>query len=561
MKTRLLTLLLTGILALPCGAAFAQEYTQTPVTVSKDKVRGRDGKVYLSHVVKERQTLFSIAKAYGVSVNDIYDANPEKDLRTEGLKLNDIILIPATGSAQGQTPLAEGKDVVSSDEKNDIPPYIIHVVRWYENIGDIARKYDTSPEVIMKVNGLSSKKLKARMELKIPRSAADADAMLSEERPSAPDTAAAVAPAPADTASKEPLDDFLSIFTRKKEVKASLVLPLAASSGNPSDNYMDFYAGFLLAVRDLAEEGITTDLSVYDMSGGVLPLSTDRLRESDFVVGPVSVPDLRKVLEINAPGTPIISPLDPRAVALVRDHTSFIHAPSPYDAQYEELVSWIKEDLQPGDKVILISEKGAKNTEITTLTDSLMRASGIPHSSFSYSILEGRNVLGSLLPLVGSGCNRVIITSDSEAFVHDVVRNLGLLLYRKQAVVLYSAARIRSFGTIEVENLHNLSMHAALSYHIDYDDPRVRRFLMAFRALYNTEPSQFAFQGYDIASFFIRSVYEFGNRWTRSLASRDAERLLQSDFKFAEEGDHGGLVNQGVRRVIYQSDYTLRLLK
>ena len=84
---------------------------------------------------------------------------------------------------------------------------------------------------------------------------------------------------------------------------------------------------------------------------------------------------------------------------------------------------------------------------------------------------------------------------------------------------------------------------------------------MAFRALYNTEPSQFAFQGYDIASFFIRSVYEFGNRWTRSLASRDAERLLQSDFKFTEEGDHGGLVNQGVRRVIYQSDYSLRLLK
>ena len=76
MKTRLLTLLLTGILALPCGTAFAQEYTQTPVTVSKDKVRGRDGKVYLSHVVRERQTLFSIAKAYGVSVNDIYDANP-----------------------------------------------------------------------------------------------------------------------------------------------------------------------------------------------------------------------------------------------------------------------------------------------------------------------------------------------------------------------------------------------------------------------------------------------------------------------------------------------------
>ena len=48
----------------------AQTYVQTPVTVSKEKVRGGDGKLYWSHVVMEKQTLFSIAKAYGVTVDD-----------------------------------------------------------------------------------------------------------------------------------------------------------------------------------------------------------------------------------------------------------------------------------------------------------------------------------------------------------------------------------------------------------------------------------------------------------------------------------------------------------
>ncbi|MBQ2222899.1 MAG: LysM peptidoglycan-binding domain-containing protein, partial [Bacteroidales bacterium] len=65
---KLIFVLMLGILG--AGAAHAQEYVPTPVTVSNEKVR-MNGKTYLSHVVLERQTLFSIAKAYGVSVTDI----------------------------------------------------------------------------------------------------------------------------------------------------------------------------------------------------------------------------------------------------------------------------------------------------------------------------------------------------------------------------------------------------------------------------------------------------------------------------------------------------------
>ena len=59
----------------------AQGYTQTPVTVSKDKVRGSDGKIYYSHTVQDRQTLFSISKAYGVGIDDICAANPDMKLK------------------------------------------------------------------------------------------------------------------------------------------------------------------------------------------------------------------------------------------------------------------------------------------------------------------------------------------------------------------------------------------------------------------------------------------------------------------------------------------------
>ena len=69
----------------------AQDYENTPVSISKEKIRV-DGKVCYSHIVLERQTLFSISKAYNVTQEEIFEANP--GLKEVGLKKNAIIMIP-----------------------------------------------------------------------------------------------------------------------------------------------------------------------------------------------------------------------------------------------------------------------------------------------------------------------------------------------------------------------------------------------------------------------------------------------------------------------------------
>ena len=155
---RLASILVGALLVLGGTAAMAQEYVATPVTVSKEKVK-LNGKVYLSHVVLERQTLFGIAQAYGVKVDDIYEANPS--LRETGLQKNAIILIPLLekDSAQEAAPAATGTGVTA---------YTEHTVKWFEDIEDIARRYNVSVKEIMDLNNLTSKKLTARQVLKVP---------------------------------------------------------------------------------------------------------------------------------------------------------------------------------------------------------------------------------------------------------------------------------------------------------------------------------------------------------------------------------------------------------
>ena len=100
-----------------------------------------------------------------------------------------------------------------------------------------------------------------------------------------------------------------------------------------------------------------------------------------------------------------------------------------------------------------------------------------------------------------------------------------------------------------------LALYYALEYYIDYNDQRVKNFLLKYRALFNTEPSQFAFQGYDIASYFIDLCSRYGSDWAEKMSAEE-KSMLQSTFRCIKEGN-GGYINTGVRRIIYEKDWTI----
>ena len=558
MKNMILMVLTAAVLTVWAPAdSYAQEYISTPVSISKEKVRV-GGKVCYSHIVLERQTLFSIAKAYNVTIDEIYEFNPT--LKETGLKKNSIILIPSKEAeaapvieqpvAKESTPApAEVKEVKKKKMK-------VHTVKWYEDIDVIAEKYGVTAEAIIKANKLSGRKLAKRQKLNIPEPGEYPEEDITVEEEAADETAGTD-----ETEEAQETDETQNIepdwmFIPKKDVKVTLILPLNTTTGNVSRNNMDFYSGVLLAIKDLADTGVSTELNVYDSSDSSHPIVSEDIEGSDIVIGPISSGDLGRMLEADAKPGMMISPLDQRAEKFAYTNSNFIQAPTPLAVQYQDLLNWMKEDVTAGDKVVMITEKGARPTESVTQLTQTADSSGLNFIPFSYSILEGRDITEPLTNLMtAEGTNRVLIASDSEAFVNDVVRNLNILVYNKLNVVLYAPSRIRNFETIEVENLHNTSLHTSLGYLIDYDSQQVKNFLLKYRALYNTEPTQYAFQGYDIASYFIGMCSRYGNNWTKKLDDAETQ-MLQSIFRFTPIED-GGYVNNGVRRLVYGSGWSV----
>ena len=548
------------------------EYKATPVTISRDRVR-KDGKLFYSHVVLERQTLFSISKAYGVTIEDIYEANPTLNLEKEGLKTYQILMIPVVDNfpaaqEEAAAPAPEAERQAAADKTSvaapvpQSPEYIIHTVKWFEDLGSIAKKYGVSKESIMRANGMTSPTVSRKQKLRIP-TGPEAEEPVTEVLPPVNDEEEEDDERPKNIfetigeAITEKAEEFL--YAGKKDIDAALIMPFNAQK-SPSENNLEFYSGVLLAAYDLKSEGINVDLSVYDAVGGNIPVTTDKLSSFDVVIGPVSTEDLASTLRIAPYGTTIVSPLEPKAVELARMYGNLVQAPSSSENQSEDLVDWLAEDYRSGDKIILLTEKNVTLTSPAGIMVGKLQDSGLPYTTVSYGVLEGRNIAGAIDDAASQGgTTRLVVASESEAFVSDVVRHANLLALRnnrKSEIVVYGLSKIRSFDTIEIESLHNTNLHVAISYFVDYDSPAVQKFLMSYRALFNAEPGPFAFQGYDTAYNFIKMCSKYGRRWADKLDD-ESMRGLQSNFTFDRKDPH---VNKAVRRVVYSPDFSIKLV-
>ena len=78
--------------------------------------------------------------------------------------------------------------------------------------------------------------------------------------------------------------------------------------------------------------------------------------------------------------------------------------------------------------------------------------------------------------------------------------------------------------------------------------------------MYGTEPTQFAFQGYDLAYFFIKEKAAFGKRWVDDICRKGDTHMMQTDLMF-KRTENGGIVNSAVRRIVYGPDYSISIIK
>ena len=537
-----LTIILLVALTLFSPVVYGQ-YTSPPVKISTEFLN-RDGLTFYVHHVEKKQTLFSIAKAYNIAVSSILEDNPT--LRS-GIKEGDLVYIRNL-SASKPTVLPESQKEPPAKETISVVKVetLSHTVRWYETLESIAKLYNVTVESIVSLNSLTSSELNTRQILQIPQSE---NASESKELYA--------------TSGYVPLR-----HTMFKEHKLttnhtiSLILPFDSKNyeANPgNNNYLDFYQGFLLAVNDMRVKGMSMNLRVFDSkeySNTSLIAQSGKLDGSELVVGPVFSSEIEGIISYAKDKLiPLISPMDPDSEKYVANNPNFFQVSVSLRDQQEELLGSIPSDSH----VSLFYEESSPDTSLIKLTKEILTQKNIKFTSLSYNLLKGRSVYSTLVSkLDASKDNAVIVVSNSEAFVSDILRNLNLINTRSgYKITLYGTPRWRNFENVDINYYHSMNLHLSLQYSVNYSSEDTKVFLSKYRALFATEPSPYAFQAYDLGLYFLDALYKYGPDFVDYLNELNSANLLQSTYKFVRDGRENGFLNRRSRLIIYRPDYSI----
>ncbi len=150
-----------------CQPALAEQEgeRQEPVEITNRSRTPQyiDGEAYYFHAVLRGQTLYSIARAYGVSEEEIIEENP--DIR-DGLRYDQVIRIPVADDLDTLPPIQEIRlDEVAPKPEGD---FIEHEVKRQETLFGLSQKYGVSQENILYYNPEAREVLKVGQVLVIP---------------------------------------------------------------------------------------------------------------------------------------------------------------------------------------------------------------------------------------------------------------------------------------------------------------------------------------------------------------------------------------------------------
>lgn len=575
MIRRLLTILIfSSVLMTSSTYAEAQEFVPTEVEISKEKINIR-GDMFYAHKVLKGHTLYSISKAYGVDITDIQAANPA--LQQDGLKAGMLLYIPITENVtKEKTPEKVTEQTTDMPADKSKKKYTKYRPKWYEDLQDIAVKFNVSVQSLCALNNIDPDNTKRIRSILIPDEeflrhftvCPKNEEVTTNHDSQQHDTLLVKEDAtfiPAIKITGKMYDDGI--------YPISIVLPFNAteSNTNPNTYTTDFYAGCLLAVNDLKKAGefehFVLNVIDTDKYGSSWELLADRvLDRSELIIGPISERQLQPIANFGKThGIPIVSPLDLSTENLADNNPYFFLFPPQADLTIEHQLDKIAKASSDHasdsiSTVTVIYEKGYQNSDLVVETIAGLKDRNIEFNVFEYGFLEGRGIdsliTSSLTPYYQ---NNIIIPSVDEAFVSDALRNLSLIeskgIYN---INVYGMSKWKSFETLEPAYLHSLDLRLAVSYHIDYNTSETLDFIKQYKKAFNTFPSSFAFQGYDIITFFVRAMNEYGKDFPVKIIN-EKKNMLQSDVLFIPVNSGSGYENRAIRDILYTKDWQVVL--
>lgn len=556
--------------------------------------------------VKKKQTLYSIAKKYKVSIEDIKKYNTF--LETDGLKKGDILRIPLPApkvkkvfrslnkSSKRKKEKAKKEEQTNVEVVKDSLRTQIYTVKPKETRYGIARKFGITIAELENMNPNLDEDFPIGIEILVPAEVkVETEELtnkfklyrvppkqtmysLSREFKISTDSIIKLNPEIADGLKADMIiqlpnlgidNEYFNLektnLTKNlfnlKPRKIAVMLPFGVTnfSGENPRVYksslekskvtrvvVDFYSGLALAMDKAADNGISADVIVADTQKSTNVVEElvvkHNLQEVDAVIGPLYDKNVAKLASLLQESK--VPVFSPLSKKEIKEYENLYQTLPNAKGLQEKIIKFVKRDTLPKNILIIADKKHQKSKK------SLLEA--FPDAKVLDPVKDNFIVEKDLLKIIGEEKSKlrnwVFLESSNLLLVSNVASLLNARA-KTHKVTLFTTDKSAVYDNEAVSNvsLSNLNFHYPsankVQENIDIE------FLTAYKDKYGKEPNSYAIRGYDLAYdvlLRLSASYQLGDLNNPNVITE----YIENKFQY-QKSPKGGISNMASYIVKY----------
>ncbi|MBR4336642.1 MAG: LysM peptidoglycan-binding domain-containing protein [Bacteroidaceae bacterium] len=559
---------------------------------------------YIHHTVQSGETIYRLTITYGVTGEEIYQANPI--LRTEPLKAGQVVLIPDKKSTVQQvsksksdgeedaedTPSKQkgfkvkgaygnkekASDSRSSDgesfwsrifgkkKKTYVQPVdttdcaFQHVVQKGETVFSISRAYGVNEAELLAANPvITDNRIKRGQVLCIPKKSKTQQ----EETPTGKQQE--------ETPVEEQPKDVTPDVWHSDALQVALILPfmLNENTSTPTADQakmVEFYEGFLLAIDSLRDADVSIELHVYDSgeaTRSIRPiLESEEMAHMDIIFGPMHAQHVAQAADFaRAHSIPLVLPFSRNVTQL---------ASNPYLWQVNADPSVIEEEginhffeLFPKPNVLFFQSKGVTDAFCTHLQNELDRRE-MPYHVFPAETTNDVRPFMEACSRDDQADNILMMTTSDNASLSTMLPVFQLVMRDTAQVAdihLYGYPQYQTYANSHANEFFELDTWYHTAFYTNNNRPDAASLNRKFKRMYGREMGarypRYGLLGFDIGYWFLNGLSHRLNAPAETVfAGLTTYRCstIQTGFNFNRVSPTGGYTNAGIYVVHMRAD-------
>lgn len=585
-----ITLILVSLILFSCGTMAQQ-------------------KKYVSYMVKEGETVKSIAKTYHITSRELLQLNPDI---SKNLAPNTVIIVPNLN--YGKQEVKQEVKAVNGDKKlyfvlpkdtlygiskmfgitieqlqaanpqiadglkpgmelvipkpgsteinpNDTVTYVLHTVVKDDTMYNLSNRFQVSQSELLRLNPELSEGLKLGMTLKIkPIQNGKRDHSVSNENKVG-----------IENNVKVKRGAFNENFNTSKEINLVVLLPYNINKSSDStkiDNFRksnsllnvvtDFHLGASMAIDSMRNRGLNVKVKFLDSEDSTQKLQSiinrNDFENADAVIGPLYFDKavwLSKHIE-----APVVVPFYSKSQS-DKSANNLVKAVPEDQLLQSELLRYLEKNYQ-GENIVVINDgKSVSQTKLWQVVNKLKTFNNVKNISVvksEYGYISGGKISEKLTK---SANNWVFLISDEMVTTASSINSLKSLADNFQ-ITLIALDKGKNFDTVDNNLLGKMNfMYPSIDF-LDVDDAKLNNFYKTYQDKNFAIPSKYVLKGFDITYDVLARIATMG---TLEQGLKAGKSVRFSTLFNYDRNMLGSFENHGVFIIQYNKSLTPVILE